>query len=93
LNDTSNTSYNVYRKVQGGSYGAAVTNVSDSSNYEDSNTTVGVTYYYKIRPVNGGVEGLESNEGHTTASSTITEKTLITRSSRAIAVASASGTL
>ena len=56
-----NLSFNVYRKSTGGSY-SKIAEVSDSTNYLDSSAQLGNTYFYQIKPVMNGNEGLASEE-------------------------------
>jgi fibronectin-binding autotransporter adhesin len=55
------TSYNVYRKLSGGLYGAALATVSSGTTYSDSSAAVGSTYDYAVTAVSAcGGESIKS---------------------------------
>jgi len=71
--NSSATSYNLYRGTTSGGEGAApyLAGISSfNSSTTNSGLTNGVTYYYKIAPVNAGGEGAMSNEASATAGAT-----------------------
>jgi Fibronectin type III domain len=47
------TSYNVYRKLSGGSYGSALATGQTGTSYQDTTVTAGNTYVYAVTAVNG----------------------------------------
>ena len=70
--DNPTTGFYVYRSTTSGSYGTPLNDgstITTSTNYLDTTTVVGETYYYIVKPVNGGVVGAASNEAIVTASS------------------------
>jgi len=71
--DSSTTGFYIYRSTVSGSYGAPLNDGSplmDATNYIDTTTTVGETYYYIVKPVDGGVIGNSTNEAQVTTSMT-----------------------
>ncbi len=61
--------YNVYRgAASGGPYGLIGATNSSTSTYTDGSVTIGTTYFYVVREVNGSnIETCQSNEAHATA--------------------------
>ena len=70
--DDSITGFNIYRSTASGSGYELVNDepIMDSTNYLDTETTAGETYYYLVRPVRLETEGPESNEASVTADDT-----------------------
>ncbi|MFH1436670.1 MAG: hypothetical protein ABIJ56_13250 [Pseudomonadota bacterium] len=70
--DTPATGFNIYRSTtSGGDYELVNDDpIMDSTNFLDTETSAGGTYYYIVRPIRIGIEGPESNEASVTAGET-----------------------
>jgi rhamnogalacturonan endolyase len=66
--DGANCTFNVYRSQQSGSGYVKVnaTPLAQATNFVDTQTEVGETYYYIVRPLKGGQQGAASNEAMVT---------------------------
>jgi rhamnogalacturonan endolyase len=68
--DQPSTRFNIYRSNTSATGYTHIATISDSTNFLDETTDVGVTYFYMVKPENDGVEGAPSNKVTVTASST-----------------------
>jgi subtilisin family serine protease len=59
---TGATSYKLYRRIAGGSYGAALKTGITSTAYTNTALVNGTTYFYAVSAVTNGVEGPKSRE-------------------------------